>query len=45
MDETDCVNVQSTQRRYEKRRAAHPAGLVYIVCDNARYYKNKDLTA
>ena len=45
LDKTDCVNAQSTQRRYEKRRAAHPTGPVYVVCDNARYYKNRDLTA
>ena len=27
-EETDCVDAQSTQRRYEKRRAAHPTGPV-----------------
>ena len=45
LDETDCVNAQSTQRLYEKLLAAHPEGPVYVVCDNARYYKNKDLSA
>ncbi|RZK27846.1 MAG: IS630 family transposase [Hymenobacter sp.] len=45
LDETDCVNAQSTQRLYDKLLAAHPEGPVYVVCDNARYYKNKDLTA
>ncbi len=44
LDETDCVNAQSTQRLYEKLLAAHPQGPVYVLCDNARYYKNKDLT-
>ena len=45
LDETDCVNAQSAQRRYEKILAAHPEGPVYVGCDNARYYKNKALTA
>jgi len=45
LDETDCVNAQSTQRLYEKLLAAHPQGPVYVVCDNARYYKNKALNA
>ena len=44
LDETDCVNAQSTQRLYEQLLAAHPEGPVYVVCDNARYYKNKALT-
>ncbi len=44
LDETGCVNAQSTQRLYEKLLAAHPTGPVYVVCDNARYYKNKDLS-
>ena len=45
LDETDCVNAQSTQRLYEKLLAAHPTGPVYVICDNARYYQNKDLAA
>ena len=45
LDETDCVNAHSTQRLYEKMLAAHPEGPVYVVCDNARYYKNKALKA
>ena len=46
LDETDCVNAQSTQRLYEKRLAAHPTpGPIYVICDNARYYKNKALRA
>lgn len=43
LDETDCVNAQSTQRLYEKLLRAHPDGPVYVICDNARYYKNKVL--
>ena len=45
LDETDCVNAQSAQRLYEKILAAHPEGPIYVVCDNARYYQNKALTA
>ena len=45
LDETDCVNAQHTQRLYEKLLAAHPEGPVYVICDNARYDKNKALTA
>ena len=43
LDETDCVNVQSTQRPYEQLPAVHPEGSAYVICDNARYYKNKAL--
>ena len=45
LDETDCVNAQSTQRLYEKLLAAHPQGPVHVICDNARYYQNKALNA
>ncbi len=45
LDETACVNAQSTQRLYEKLLTAHPNGPVYVICDNARYYKNKALNA
>ena len=44
LDETNCVNAQSTRRLYEQLLAAHPdKARIYVVCDNARYYKNKDL--
>ena len=43
LDETDCVNAQSTQRLYEQLPAAHPEGPVYVICDNARYYESKSL--
>ena len=44
VDETSCVNAQSTKRLYEQLLAAHPDKTrIYVVCDNARYYKNKDL--
>jgi len=44
LDETACVNAQRTQRLYEQLLAAHPEGPIHVICDNARYYKNKDLT-
>jgi transposase len=46
LDETTCVNAQSTQRLYEQLLAAHPdKARIYVICDNARYYKNKALRA
>lgn len=46
LDETACVNAQSTKRLYEQLLAAHPdKQRIYVVCDNARYYKNKELRA
>lgn len=46
LDKTSCVNAQSTRRLYEQLLAAHPdKARVYVVCDNARYYKNKELRA
>jgi len=46
LHETDCVNAQSTKALYEQLLAAHPAGQpIYVVCDNARYDRNKALTA
>jgi hypothetical protein len=38
------VNAQSTRALYEKLLVAHPGGQpIYIVCDNARYYRNREL--
>lgn len=46
LHETDCVNAQSTKALYEKLLAAHPDGRpIYVVCDNARYYRNRELAA
>ena len=46
LDETSCVNAQSTRRLYEQLLAAHPdKSRIYVICDNARYYKNKELRA
>ncbi|WP_410779715.1 IS630 family transposase [Hymenobacter sp. ISL-91] len=45
LDETSRVDAQSTRRLYERLLAAHPtAGTIYVICDKARYYKNKELT-
>ena len=45
LHETDCVNAQSTKALYEKLLAAHPEGKpIYVICDNARYYRNRELT-
>jgi len=44
VDEADCVDAQSARRLYQKLLAAHPKGPSYVICDNARYYKNKDLS-
>ena len=44
LHETACVNAQSTKALYEKLLAAHPGGPpIYVVCDNARYYRNREL--
>jgi len=45
LDETVCVDARSARRLYEQLLAAHPEGPLYVVCDNARYYKNKGLAA
>lgn len=46
LDETGRVDAHSTRRLCEKLLVAHPGTpRIYVVCDNARYYKNKDLTA
>lgn len=44
LPETDCVNAQNTKVLYEKLLAAHPEGRpIYVICDNARYYRNREL--
>ena len=46
LDETTCVNAQSTRRLYEQLLAAHPdKARIYVVCDNAHHYKNRELRA
>jgi len=45
IDECERVNAESTQTLYSKVVAANPkAKTIYIICDNARYYKNKALS-
>jgi len=46
VEKSACVNAQSTCRLYEQLLAADPAGPpIYVVCDNAGYYRNWELTA
>ena len=46
LDETNCVNAQSTRRLYEQLLIAHPdKAWIYVICDNACSYKNKGLRA
>ena len=46
LDETRCVNAQSTKRLYGQLLTAHLyKARTYVVCDKARYYKNKELRA
>lgn len=46
LDETSRVDTQSTRRLYEQLLAAHPStDTIYVICDNATYYKSTDLTA
>lgn|GEM_PF-4959948 len=45
LDETGRVDAQSTRRLHEKVLAAHPdTPRIYVVCDNAHYYKDQELT-
>jgi len=43
-DITDSVNAQSTQRLCRKLLRKHPGKTIYLICDNARYNRNKMLT-
>lgn len=37
-----CINAESTWLLYEQLEQKHPdKDCIYVVCDNARYYKNK----
>jgi transposase len=37
----DTINAQSTIALYEQLEAKHPTGTIYIIEDNARYYRAK----
>lgn len=42
--ESESVNAESTQTLYEKLLAKHKGkDQIYVICDNAKYYKNKTL--
>ncbi|NJL77539.1 MAG: IS630 family transposase [Saprospiraceae bacterium] len=41
MVESESINAQSTLELYKKIEILHPeARNIYVICDNARYYKN-----
>lgn len=40
---TETVNAQSTQRICRRLIKKHPAKIIYFICDNARYNRNKML--
>ena len=42
-DITDSVNAQSTKRLCQQLLKKHRKNTIYLICDNARYYKNKML--
>ena len=43
--ESERINAQSTWELYQKLENAYPdKQKIYVICDNARYYKNKELT-
>ena len=42
-DIADSVNAQSTQRLCRKLLRKHPRKTIYLLCDNARYNRNKML--
>ncbi len=44
-DFTDSVNAQSTQRLCRQLLRKHPRKTIYFICDNARYNRNKMLSA
>lgn len=42
-DLPERINAQSTQRLCEQLLEKHPNQVVYVICDNARYNRNKQL--
>ena len=42
-DIADSINAQSTQRLCRKLLRKHPGKKIYLICDNARYNRNKAL--
>ena len=46
LEETSCVNTQTTKYLHEQLLTTHPdKARIYVVCDNARYGKNEELRA
>lgn len=43
IDIADSINAQSTQRLCQQLLNAKPNKTIYLICDNARYYKNRML--
>lgn len=42
-DIADSINAQSTKRVCQKLLRKHPKKTIYLICDNARYNRNKEL--
>lgn len=45
VDFPERVNAQSTRHLYEKLLRKHKGKTIYVICDNARYYRNRELGA
>lgn len=41
MREDESINAQSTIALYEQLQEHHPKGRIYVICDNAKYYRSK----
>lgn len=41
MRDDESINAQSTIALYKQLEARHPTGTIYVICDNARYYRAK----
>ncbi len=42
--EAESINAENTWELYQKIETAHPEKeKIYVICDNARYHRNKDL--
>jgi len=41
IEESEMINSQSTVLLFEKILQKHPLGMIYIILDNARYYKSQ----
>ncbi|WP_371264204.1 transposase [Nitrosomonas sp. Nm51] len=40
----DTINAQSTVALLQQIRQQHPAARIYVICDNARYYRSRIVT-